>query len=416
MKMRQNKNKMASPKVPRGRIENTEAGSLDCSLCDGVIVDKNDNSILCDGLCNKWFHLECTGLSEDEFEIVSKPQCKLKWLCSVCVDELDKKIIKEKKDSAGWLFMLKENAKLHTENKDLNVELAILKVRVDLNIVHKDTSGEAVNPESLEEKKVVDKQVKKRYSDVILVKPVNNKNNINTRKVLMENVNPNKLKVNIVKVNEKEGGEIEILCHDKLSKDILLEKINHCSDQITAEHVAHKDKVKRVECVVFRNDNVLPDNDEFITDLINQNNIDHNEINIKIVKRKVIKNGTAEVIILDIDVKTYDWIMVKRNEKIYIHWQSVQVKNHVYIIQCFKCQNYGHYAKDCKSTKEYCRFCGGNHRSSLCKEFHFKSCINCEDKNKRFGCKLNTDHYADNRLCPVYIDIKKRVELKLLAQ
>ena len=38
--------------------------------------------ISCDGICNDWYHLQCIGMTENEFEIIDKTN--LQWICPMC--------------------------------------------------------------------------------------------------------------------------------------------------------------------------------------------------------------------------------------------------------------------------------------------------------------------------------------------
>jgi hypothetical protein len=106
--------------------------------------------------------------------------------------------------------------------------------------------------------------------------------------------------------------------------------------------------------------------------------------------------------------------MSTKKAKIQLNWQCISIKNHVNMIQCFKCQAYGHIEKDCRN-KVCCKFCGENHISNTCKTWDFKSCVNCCFKNSKFNMHLQTDHYANDHKCPVFINIKDKLERRFFA-
>ena len=54
-------------------------------------VKENDASVQCDGVCEGWFHKECTGMTVGEFDILKRKQCKLLWLCTQCKYEVTKR-------------------------------------------------------------------------------------------------------------------------------------------------------------------------------------------------------------------------------------------------------------------------------------------------------------------------------------
>lgn len=75
-----------------------------------------------------------------------------------------------------------------------------------------------------------------------------------------------------------------------------------------------------------------------------------------------------------------------------IHWEKYKTKNR--IIQCFKCQAYGHYAKNCFKNQK-CVLCTGAHALDQCPLKHkpgqLLKCANC-----------GKNHSAGSRDCDVY--------------
>ncbi len=52
----------------------------ECGECQKKVKDKG---IQCE-TCNKWFHVECAGLTEQLYKAVTKYKGGHKWLCEVC--------------------------------------------------------------------------------------------------------------------------------------------------------------------------------------------------------------------------------------------------------------------------------------------------------------------------------------------
>ena len=42
-----------------------------CAVCEEIIIDGNDSTMLCEGLCDGWFHRHCAGLSVAHFDALS---------------------------------------------------------------------------------------------------------------------------------------------------------------------------------------------------------------------------------------------------------------------------------------------------------------------------------------------------------
>lgn len=88
--------------------------------------------------------------------------------------------------------------------------------------------------------------------------------------------------------------------------------------------------------------------------------------------------------------------------KLYLEWSACTIKDHISILQCYKCQEFGHQANKCTNNTA-CRFCGEeNHESRHCQSKNnedFKpKCTLC----KKFGLE-KTDHTAsDTKNCEIW--------------
>lgn len=67
-------------------------------------------------------------------------------------------------------------------------------------------------------------------------------------------------------------------------------------------------------------------------------------------------------------------------------------------LQCWKCNKFGHIAKNCKNS-ECCKKCAGPHPSKDCKSNDTLKCINCSEKLRK-----NHNHAASYEGCPIYQD------------
>ena len=84
------------------------------------------------------------------------------------------------------------------------------------------------------------------------------------------------------------------------------------------------------------------------------------------------------------------------------------VHEHVPVIQCYKCQGFGHIATDCNNPNEVCAHCAGEHRTSVHCSHATKKCVNCEWVNSKIKNRGNwnendllpTNHSANDTGCP----------------
>lgn len=53
-----------------------------CGTCDAEVNDAEEG-ICCDGDCERWFHLRCSGLSQAEYDELGLDE-NAKWACSKC--------------------------------------------------------------------------------------------------------------------------------------------------------------------------------------------------------------------------------------------------------------------------------------------------------------------------------------------
>merc|ERR1711991_901574 len=60
------------------------------------------------------------------------------------------------------------------------------------------------------------------------------------------------------------------------------------------------------------------------------------------------------------------------------------------VVQCYKCQKYGHTANICFNKEVKCRFCAKNHESKNCDQKNNLKCANCNlnHKSSAYNCKV----------------------------
>ena len=131
-----------------------------------------------------------------------------------------------------------------------------------------------------------------------------------------------------------------------------------------------------------------------------------------------IKDGhTFEIIIID---EQYHYAVVKTSPEIrnavmekgsiFLDMESLEVRDHFHVIQCFSCQEFGHKKGDdvCKNKNKSCTtclYCGGNHESKGCgvkKDSSKWNCSNCSSSsNPRH--RQNANHTSTSSCCPFVI-------------
>lgn len=93
--------------------------------------------------------------------------------------------------------------------------------------------------------------------------------------------------------------------------------------------------------------------------------------------------------------------------RLYLGWSSCKYLEHVIITRCFKCQKFGHLAKECKARSDTCGHCA--------KEGHsFKDCPDSRWEAKCSNClraKLRANHGVNSSECAVFLREKQRIVL-----
>lgn len=97
-------------------------------------------------------------------------------------------------------------------------------------------------------------------------------------------------------------------------------------------------------------------------------------------------------------------INLLKSGRIYLDWSSCKVIDHFIVNRCFKCQRFGHLARDC-NLKDTCSHCATEgHSFSQCPEKTWSyKCANCA----RF--KLESRHNVNSLECPQYLKEQQRI-------
>jgi hypothetical protein len=84
-----------------------------------------------------------------------------------------------------------------------------------------------------------------------------------------------------------------------------------------------------------------------------------------------------------------------------IGWSSHRYADYLPLVRCHKCNNFGHFKKDCKAAQA-CGNCGKDHNTRVCKAHKTDfNCINCYRYNNinKSGKKVNTGHSSFSDSC-----------------
>jgi Zinc knuckle len=118
---------------------------------------------------------------------------------------------------------------------------------------------------------------------------------------------------------------------------------------------------------------------------------------IKVVNIK--KNPRGVVCLLEVDQQTHESMLSAG--RVFIGWDSCRVYQHIDILRCFKCSQFGHRAANC--THEICcAKCSGNHDGKECNS-EVEKCANCVWANEQLKLGLDVKHASYSLKCPSYL-------------
>lgn len=90
--------------------------------------------------------------------------------------------------------------------------------------------------------------------------------------------------------------------------------------------------------------------------------------------------------------------------RIYMLWRSYRIREYLNIMRCFKCHGYGHKAVNCGSMEQLCENCGDReHLKNSCPKKDAPRCINCIRSRRK-----DIVHRVKDVNCPEY---KRQIEI-----
>lgn len=135
--------------------------------------------------------------------------------------------------------------------------------------------------------------------------------------------------------------------------------------------------------------------DTFFTEqyLISEIECEKEVKDVKRMKKWITDRGTGERKLVDRQIVIVSFAGSNLPLSVRINGVNFPVEPYIYpVVQCLRCLIYGHTAKQCKSTKAYCKKCAGEHENNT-------DCLS--DTVFCKYCKTN-DHSSIAKTCPYY--------------
>ena len=207
-------------------------------------------------------------------------------------------------------------------------------------------------------------------------------------KVIMEN------NIGLKKSYKNKSGELVLVCESKETRDNLSNIVESIDKRIPTKSPNGKRPTIAIvglykEYTTEEVISMMIKQNDFIKKFATTNNIDdHCKV---LVVRPTKRNAGMFQVFVSVSAVLRDGIK-QHNDKITLGLTSCKVYDQYHVKRCNKCQFFGHYAKDCTSTEDYCAKCGEMHETANCTST-LKKCINCvrSDVEKNDHCAFDND-------------------------
>ena len=114
------------------RVKDSDT-SASCGECEKDLGSAD--AVGCDGMCNLWFHKECSGMTKGEFDILKRDKCKLLWICKNCKPIMFKKEDARNNEINNLTKMIENIAKYVTNgNRDQEMRNEIERMEKQITI------------------------------------------------------------------------------------------------------------------------------------------------------------------------------------------------------------------------------------------------------------------------------------------
>ena len=348
--------------------------------------------------CKSFFHAACSKLEKPELpctktflDLFLKAKSNFKWYCDYC--DL-------KRDTAMKVSLTSSISELAKKVETLNDKVDELTAKTtpgtnqSPGIPSVSQGGVWSNPNAVQ-----------RLRASLVIKPNSPQDKLDMKalnKIVVEN------NVQVSKVGVSTKGNTFIHCTSVEARDRLEEKVKELAGQ-TAHSLS--DKEPSISLVGLTEELSKIELKERIRD---QNPdmktlIDAGENFTILFMKPPTGDYSHYQIIARVSPKIRDAIKSNWN-RLYVGMEAIKVYDRFYVKRCNKCNQFGHYVKDCTNSKVCGVCCSEEHESEGCPnkdttDMSLVKCINCKNRNLE-----EKGHKASWFKCPAYIEAQKKVK------
>lgn len=102
-----------------------------------------------------------------------------------------------------------------------------------------------------------------------------------------------------------------------------------------------------------------------------------------------------------VEIDNRSMIQLLQRPKLCVDFTSLKVEPYVRVIRCLKCQDFGHFARNCRKDV-VCMNCAGSHKTEQCKVGSL-CCLNCKVKKHPHG------HRANSNQCKSFHEVRNEL-------
>lgn len=251
----------------------------------------------------------------------------------------------------------------------------------------------------------------KKKENVIIIKPKEQQESEKTKIVVKENIDIKNMSIGVSKLRKGGKGAIVLGCESEQELKQLKSKVESKLDG-KYQVIEPKSVEPKLKILNLDDEEINCDEDQIVDMLIRQNcqnhHLDeerrgfHSKILKKIIRgRQSGNNNSAKresTLIIEVDSATHEEML--NVGKLNIGWRKCRVINYVNVKRCYKCWGFYHIAKNC-TRPITCSKCAGEHKDNDCKTKKGR-CVNCMYKNKTYNLKINEEHSALSKECPIF--------------
>lgn len=245
----------------------------------------------------------------------------------------------------------------------------------------------------------LNQETKQKTKTILLFPKEENMTSEELKANVLRKVDPRKDKIKVCKMSKIRNGGIALELCNEGQVELVKEKIKEFAN-------AQEPKRRQPKLIIYNVPKDYPEN-EVITDLINQNlevelDIEESKGNIKPCFKTGPKDQETYNLVIELPGKIHR--ILKAQGRIYLGWNSTRVADYVPVSRCFRCQKYGHIARDCQAQTEICGHCAktGHDR---------KNCPLTRLDPVCYNCPAGKNHHSVHaKHCPAYIKEKEKIK------